>query len=749
VTGSTYYYRVYDFATNAVPSGDIRTQVKTFADGMVQAAYCGGLLYTTASNFTVERQDIQELYSNPGVKVKGYGVDFTDTAAPSSAGLDQVGTGLYDFSIGNIPGLQGEIPYDVSVRHGLNITANGAVDFYWSDYGTSCVMGLAGTTGGLANDECSGAIDIVPALFGVPAWQTYTRDGATQSLAGCQGTADDDVWFSFTAQSSNDYIVAQSVGNSFDAVVEVYNACGGPSLGCYNNYGDGAIERVLPGGLVAGQSYVFRVYSAEATAVVANVRVQVKTFADGQVQSAFCGGLQYSAISTFTVERQDLQELYSNPGIHVSGYGVDFTDTSAPSSTGLNQIGTDLHDFTFGDIPGLQGAIPYDVSARHGLNLNANGAVSFYWSDYGTSCVMGLAGGDGGLANDECSGAIDIAPALFGVPAWQTYTRTGATQSLAGCQGTADDDIWFSFTAESSNDNILVQSLGNPFDAVVEVYSACGGTSLGCYNNYGDGAIERVLPGGLIAGQSYVFRVYSAQASAVVSNLRVQVKTFADGMVQSAFCGVLNYDIADDFVVENQVSQELYSSSNVVTRGFAVLFEENGTAFSSEYEQPGFGMEVFNFADVPGVQVGDTYEVSVRHALRISANGAVNTYLSDFGTRCTLGLTGGAGAINPQDGDEIAIKSIIQGHQISSSIYPNPNSGEEFMLSLAGLSSEHNLALVSIYDMLGKEVFKRSYPVKGNEVTMRIQPTQTLEAGMYTVMAIVDGQTSEVKFIIQ
>ena len=122
---------------------------------------------------------------------------------------------------------------------------------------------------------------------------------------------------------------------------------------------------------------------------------------------------------------------------------------------------------------------------------------------------------------------------------------------------------------------------------------------------------------------------------------------------------------------------------------------------------------------------------------------------NEYGDACIIIINNLNTAINVPAGDDIPVKSIADDDQISPSIYPNPNAGEEFMLRLTGLSNARNLALVSIYDMLGKQVFNRAYPVKGNEIIMRILPTQTLESGMYTVLVLVDEQTSEAKLIIE
>ncbi len=742
LAGQTYFYRVYSLEDGTSESIDVRTQVKTFANGMVSSEFCGLLDYSLMDIFDVENQDQLELYSSANVVVHGYATRFVDDTTPFTTSLYQNDSGSETFSLSAIPGLQTGIEYEVSVRHRLRIAANGLIQYFWSDWGTDCTMGLEEViVGPLANDECSGSIAITPVLFGTPGWETHSRAEATESLAACTGDADDDIWFSFVAGSSNDNILAQSTGGNFDVVIEVFSSCGGASLGCYNNYGSGAIERVIPGGLIAGQTYFYRVYSAETgTSESIDVRTQVKTFANGMVSSEFCGILDYALTDVFEVERQDQLELYSNPGVLTHGYATQFVDDTAPFTTTLFQNGSGSEIFSMSAIPGLQSGTAYEVAVRHQLKLVANGITQYYWSDWGTSCTMGIEEENTGpLANDECSGAFSITPVLFGTPGWTSYSRSGASESLSACIGDADDDIWFSFVAQSSNDNILAQSTNGNFDAVIEVFASCGGASLGCFNNYGVGAIERVIPGGLISGQTYYFRVYSAETSTSESiNVRTQVKTFADGMVSSEFCGILDYSMTDFFEVESQDLQELYPNPGVVAHGYTAQFVDNSSSFTTSLTQHGTESEMFSLNAISELQNGTVYEVSVSHQLRIVANGSTQYYWSDMGTTCIMG-------VNATPISQLKIQST---YQLQVSPYPNPSTGEEFYVLVQNVDEEIPTLEMSLIDVQGRQLDRQNFTTKDRDNKLRFVPNGDLEPGMYFLQVRAGRQSKTLSMVI-
>jgi gliding motility-associated-like protein len=88
-------------------------------------------------------------------------------------------------------------------------------------------------------------------------------------------------------------------------------------------------------------------------------------------------------------------------------------------------------------------------------------------------------------------------------------TTVGATQSAVGCAGTADDDVWFSFTATNSVQTITVNPSIN-MDPVVQLYSgSCAAlTSMYCMDNTFMNGNEVINAVGLTPGNVYFIRVY-------------------------------------------------------------------------------------------------------------------------------------------------------------------------------------------------------------------------------------------------
>ena len=70
---------------------------------------------------------------------------------------------------------------------------------------------------------------------------------------------DDDVWFSFVAATA-DPVIEVGCSASFDGVLELFDACGGASLGCLDNSGQGTDEIGFASGLTIGSTYFIRVY---------------------------------------------------------------------------------------------------------------------------------------------------------------------------------------------------------------------------------------------------------------------------------------------------------------------------------------------------------------------------------------------------------------------------------------------------------------------------------------------------------
>ncbi|MCW3103059.1 MAG: hypothetical protein JWO09_1499, partial [Bacteroidetes bacterium] len=254
-----------------------------------------------------------------------------------------------------------------------------------------------------SNDNACGATVLTPGSSCV--YTASTVAGATQSLAGCVGTANDDVWFSFTAANTTEYITV-GASASFDPVVQLFTGpCGAlTSVSCNDaSYGYGGTGTASFGGLTVGTTYWVRVYDYYATT---------------------------PTTPTFNI-------CIQNP----------------PTPP----------------------------------------------------------------ANDNACGAVSLTPAGTCNPT--NATTAGATQSLAGCLGTADDDVWFSFVAAGTTQQITVAPTTS-FDPVVQVFQGtCGAlTSLNCndasypYGSSGSGTLT-----GLTVGATYWVRVYDYSTTTIAT----------------------------------------------------------------------------------------------------------------------------------------------------------------------------------------------------------------------------------------
>ncbi|MES2131285.1 MAG: gliding motility-associated C-terminal domain-containing protein [Bacteroidota bacterium] len=109
--------------------------------------------------------------------------------------------------------------------------------------------------------------------------------------------------------------------------------------------------------------------------------------------------------------------------------------------------------------------------------------------------------------NDNCSGAKVLTVNAACVTT--ATTSYGATQSMTGCSGTADDDVWFMFTANNYTQTIQVAG-SSGMDAVVELFSGtCAAlSSITCQDVTFTGGTETISASGLNPGSTYYVRVY-------------------------------------------------------------------------------------------------------------------------------------------------------------------------------------------------------------------------------------------------
>ncbi len=114
-------------------------------------------------------------------------------------------------------------------------------------------------------------------------------------------------------------------------------------------------------------------------------------------------------------------------------------------------------------------------------------------------------------SNDNCSGATVVTQQPNGSCTTVSSTVANATSSgIANCTGTADDDVWFVFTATDVQ-AIINRTTTGGWDSGIEIFSSTGaapgsciGSSLGCQDSESSFTVS-----GLTVGMNYYVRVYS------------------------------------------------------------------------------------------------------------------------------------------------------------------------------------------------------------------------------------------------
>lgn len=118
---------------------------------------------------------------------------------------------------------------------------------------------------GPPNDECLGATPLnvnTTCVMATGSVQNGTLSFPAQACNGATGDANDDVWYSFMATSTEHTITMEADGAGLDAVLELYGGdCTTPGLiTCADATLDGGTEIIVANGLSVGETYWFRVF---------------------------------------------------------------------------------------------------------------------------------------------------------------------------------------------------------------------------------------------------------------------------------------------------------------------------------------------------------------------------------------------------------------------------------------------------------------------------------------------------------
>ncbi|MGK4567503.1 GEVED domain-containing protein [Flavobacterium sp. 3HN19-14] len=177
-----------------------------------------------------------------------------------------------------------------------------------------------------------------------------------------------------------------------------------------------------------------------------------------------------------------------------------------------------------------------------------SGGTDYYVRVFHNGTTIGTSSGEFSLSvsevisaplNDNIGGAVPLTVnttcSATASPQPSILAATASPQAV--CGGTADDDVWYSFTATSTANTVTVQS-GSGYNAYLQVFSSSDNTATGtltsmtCTNATATAGVETyAVP--FVQGNTYFIRIYHALAGTGSGNFTVCVTAPIPGCVAS------------------------------------------------------------------------------------------------------------------------------------------------------------------------------------------------------------------------
>ncbi|MEL1244727.1 choice-of-anchor L domain-containing protein [Flavobacterium sp. DGU11] len=459
-----------------------------------------------------------------------------------------------------------------------------------------------------ANDECATAtvLTVNPTLE-CTSFAAATVASATPSPEAntCLGSDDDDVWFEFTATSTvhniSLYNVTGSTNNLYHVLYEGNNCGALTQLYCSDPNTSTAMN------LTVGQTYKIRVYTFSATT--------------GQNTSFnICVGTNPSAPANDECANATIIPVNPTDVCTQKVPGTIISATASPQPTTCTGTANDDVWFEFAatnatqliSLSNVTGTAP-DLFHVVYSGTDCGALTQLYCSDNNSSVANGLTVGQvykvrvytvtatpgqttafeicvatppPPPVNDDCANAIVI-PVNAGTECVQSVTGTIYSASASAqaniCNGTADDDIWFTFTATATNHDIAITNItGSTTVLVHALYQGddCGTlTPIYCSTTNSSNAAY------LTPGQKYTLRIFSYTADIGQTSAFTVCVTTPQQPILTDDTTYTVPELVSDVVVSTacaQVSNLTWKTGT--TEGFAsdngiAYFSDNGSGF--------------------------------------------------------------------------------------------------------------------------------------------------------------------------
>jgi hypothetical protein len=384
------------------------------------------------------------------------------------------------------------------------------------------------------NDNCTNAIAI-----GEVSDFPFSTIGATTSgqNPGCGGTNPLDIWYTYTP-TVNGIAHIDLCGSMFDTRLAIWDGCGGNVLLCNDNddfCGTGSTQSYLTGTVSSGTTYYIQISGTDN--ITGNGLITITI--DQLPSNDNCvSALPINEVSDLPFSTTNATASGLNPGC---GGGQDPVDlwyayTATATGTALFDLcGSDfvtrlaIWDACGGNVLAcnnilgpaclLQSSIEYDVAI----------GTTYYIQVGGLNATTG----DGDLsiyvypppANDNCANALAINE-VVDLP-FATVNATASGEN-PGCGGGQDPiDLWYAYTATVTG-FASFDLCGSNFNTRLAVWNACGGSVLGCNDNFGPSCfgLQSSLELNVVSGTTYYVQVGGSNTETGTGDLTIVANAY-------------------------------------------------------------------------------------------------------------------------------------------------------------------------------------------------------------------------------
>ncbi len=365
------------------------------------------------------------------------------------------------------------------------------------------------------NDECSGATELAvrgSALTVNPATEIASI-GCTQSqpeCTGAAGSADDDLWFRFTATGSAHHFPYTLMHGGTPTIQWFSGTCGSlTSLVCNNQHATN---------LTPGQQYTIRMHSN-----VNDPKQQLRLLGDvcANASNDECSGAVPISVAGSGEEAEVVRvSILLGTGSTVpcgSATNDVWLSFTAPSTSvavvGNGFVAVALYSGSCGALVCAgTGSLNGPSSPAHVFNDLTVGNTYFLKVGYSVDWADVNIRVHAAPANDECTTAtpLTVLPHAQGEGYVHGHTTAASEGNSVCASGIAD--VWYSFTATAARHLVSIERELSSSQIKMEVLSgSCGAlTSVFC----GTSAQAPTPVSGLVPGTTYFVRVYTGSSSA-------------------------------------------------------------------------------------------------------------------------------------------------------------------------------------------------------------------------------------------